>query len=403
MTDSGFLYEVSGRKIAANPDALEAVRGDAQSNLLTFKVPRMFDGVDLSTKTAAIRYQNAAGTTSRSYGLNKQADETHVTFGWLLSSNVAAQDGTVKYQLEFSDGDGYVWQTTLSSLTVAPGLVDEVQPENPENPNWIQEVFAEIDAKVVGAVDAADRAEAAAIHQPYPNQETGTWWVWDVDRGEYKDTGQSYNNSGTPPVASFNGRTGMVVPQPGDYTANMVGALPDTAISLPTPTQADAGKVPVVNDTVDGYELAVMGGKTEREWTKLGTIDCSVASGNIEFTDMDFTEFYVQGSLVKNASDTASAYKLFINDKQLGSDFLQISNQSSSGVYQYAIARFNGLFWEIRRGSGAKSNTLYQISNNNAGYTYNNVMNVGKATKFKLDSPALQYVAVSGTIEIWSR
>lgn len=162
MTDSGFLYEVSGRKIAANPDTLEAVRGDAQSNLLTFKVPRMFDGVDLSTKTAAIRYQNAAGTTSRSYGLNKQADEAYVTFGWLLSSNVAAQDGTVKYQLEFSDGGGYVWQTTLSSLTVAPGLADEVQPENPENPNWIQEVFAEIDAKVVGAAEAAQNAASAA-------------------------------------------------------------------------------------------------------------------------------------------------------------------------------------------------------------------------------------------------
>lgn len=173
--------------------------------------------------------------------------------------------------------------------------------------------------------------------------------------------------------------------------------------TLPPPTTGDAGKVPAVRADGSGYELTAMGGKTEREWTKLGTIDCSVASGNIEFTDLDFTEFYVQGSLAKNASDTASAYKLFINDKQLGSDFLQISNQSSSGVYQYAIARFNGLFWEIRRGSGAKSNTLYQISNNNAGYTYNNVMNVGKATKFKLDSPALQYVAVSGTIEIWAR
>ena len=176
-----------------------------------------------------------------------------------------------------------------------------------------------------------------------------------------------------------------------------------TVISLPAPRAGDAGKVPVVRADGSGYELTAMGGKTEREWTKLGTIDCSVASGNIEFTDMDFTEFYVQGSLVKNASDTASAYKLFINDKQLGSDFLQISNQSSSGVYQYAIAWFNGLFWEIRRGSRANSNTLYQISNNNAGYTYNNVMNVGKATKFKLDSPALQYVAVSGTIEIWAR
>lgn len=41
-------------------------------------------------------------------------------------------------------------------------------------------------------------------------------------------------------MTSFNGRSGEVTPQAGDYTAEMVGARPDTW----TPTAADTGAIP---------------------------------------------------------------------------------------------------------------------------------------------------------------
>lgn len=40
------------------------------------------------------------------------------------------------------------------------------------------------------ARDAAARAEAAAVHQPYPNPETATWWVWDAAQAAYTDSGE---------------------------------------------------------------------------------------------------------------------------------------------------------------------------------------------------------------------
>lgn len=52
-------------------------------------------------------------------------------------------------------------------------------------------------------------------------------------------------------VASFKGRTGAVTPQEGDYTANMVGARPDTW----TPSAEDVGAVPT-SRTVNGQELS---------------------------------------------------------------------------------------------------------------------------------------------------
>lgn len=52
--------------------------------------------------------------------------------------------------------------------------------------------------------------------------------------------GKDGTGGGTAGVASFNGRTGSVLPQSGDYTATMVGARPDTW----TPTAADVGARP---------------------------------------------------------------------------------------------------------------------------------------------------------------
>ena len=52
-------------------------------------------------------------------------------------------------------------------------------------------------------------------------------------------------------VTSFNGRTGAVAPQSGDYTAEMVGARPSTW----TPSAADVGAVPTTR-TVNGHALS---------------------------------------------------------------------------------------------------------------------------------------------------
>ena len=52
-------------------------------------------------------------------------------------------------------------------------------------------------------------------------------------------------------VTSFNGRTGAVTPQSGDYTAEMVGARPSTW----TPSAADVGAVPTTR-TVNGKALS---------------------------------------------------------------------------------------------------------------------------------------------------
>ena len=66
---------------------------------------------------------------------------------------------------------------------------DAPEPQN----SWLVQV---VDARDE-ALAAAIRAENAANHQPYPNEETGTWWVWDATAGAYKDSGQTTGGGAT--------------------------------------------------------------------------------------------------------------------------------------------------------------------------------------------------------------
>lgn len=142
-----------------------------------------------------------------------------------------------------------------------------------------------------------------------------------------------------------------------------------------------------------------------KPWKLLGTVDCSEASGNIEFRNLkDITEIFVQSSEVHNDNATASGYNLVVNDINVGSAAVSISNNTNQNAnHQWMYAKYNGMVWMLIRSAQAVASANVALNSANANLPYNLVQNVGPAKKFKLDAPALAYVAVTGTITIWAR
>lgn len=142
-----------------------------------------------------------------------------------------------------------------------------------------------------------------------------------------------------------------------------------------------------------------------KPWKLLGTVDCSEASGNIEFSNLkDITEIFVQSSGVHNDSATASGYNLVVNDINVGSAAVSISNNTNQNAnHQWMYAKYNGMVWMLIRSAQAVEPTNVALNSANANLPYNLVQNVGPAKKFKLDAPTSAYVAVTGTITIWVR
>lgn len=142
-----------------------------------------------------------------------------------------------------------------------------------------------------------------------------------------------------------------------------------------------------------------------KPWKLLGTVDCSEASGNIEFSNLkDITEIFVQSSGVHNDNATASGYNLVVNDINVGGAAVSISNNTNQNAnHQWMYAKYNGMVWMLIRSAQAVASTNVTLNNANANLPYNLVQNVGPAKKFKLDAPASAYVAVTGTITVWAR
>lgn len=100
-----------------------------------------------------------------------------------------------------------------------------------ESENYI-DVMSE---QIIAAIDAAERAEAAVVHGPIIKD--GTWWLWDLEAAEYKDSGVRATGSGEG-GGGIAFETDPTVPawakqqEKPKYTAQEVGAL--SADSLPT-------------------------------------------------------------------------------------------------------------------------------------------------------------------------
>ena len=115
------------------------------------------------------------------------------TVAWAITASdtaVASQYG--KYELQYRVNDQLAKSAT-GAASVYESLGESVaEPPEPQQ-GWVDKVLqAGADAEA-----AANRAEEAAIRQPYPNEETGTWWLWDAEKGEYVDSGVPSGGEGS--------------------------------------------------------------------------------------------------------------------------------------------------------------------------------------------------------------
>lgn len=108
------IYDINlNTRLIEAPEYL-SVETDHRAEAIYFRMPRFYDGIDLTTKTAVIQYENAAGeghiyvvpfndieTADRlGIGLGNDIRQT-ILFPWLIDHNVAKVGGIVTYNMRF--------------------------------------------------------------------------------------------------------------------------------------------------------------------------------------------------------------------------------------------------------------------------------------------------------------
>ena len=192
-----------------------------------------------------------------------------------------------------------------------------------------------------------------------------------------------------------------------DYTA--LANLPEIPTELPNP--AALTFTGAVTGTYDGSEALTVeipsggGSEEKRAWSQIANVDLSLISkGNIELTGLEnYTDFYIMWETPKNESSTASSFGLEINGKQIVPQSVPIVSQSAGNSYGWLKANYDGLVWNVLKSNGAIDSANRQLNYQNSLSPFNHVLDVGKATTFKLIAPLPNYAAVSGTIKVYGR
>lgn len=128
---------------------------------------------------------------------------TSTTGTWTITNAVTQYPGYGWALWSFRRAsDGLVVKTCKCPTHVTP--MPDASGETPPDPEsgWVEQVLN----AGAAAQEAADRAEAALDKLPYPDMETGTWWRWNSETGEYEDTGASYKAGGSLPSGGTKGQ-----------------------------------------------------------------------------------------------------------------------------------------------------------------------------------------------------
>ena len=142
-----------------------AVEGDNKSTKITFKLPKIVGGVDVTGKNIYVAYKNMVSGISYIYDcINIHYDGDYIICDWYITREATAFAGTVSFHLEISDGD-YIWKSNDSSFEVNECCIGDVSKVIDYEPTWldaINDVISQAKADIAESVVNAAESEANA-------------------------------------------------------------------------------------------------------------------------------------------------------------------------------------------------------------------------------------------------
>lgn len=132
QVNSGYTTFIVNNRTIEIPITLKdlVVLRDTNSEIITFELPRYYDGVDLSQKNILVNFINADGKSGSAYGHNIVATDGEVsfTFDWTIDGRISVKTGKVQIALEFNEFNDkdeciYRWNTIPASFDVSNTIV----------------------------------------------------------------------------------------------------------------------------------------------------------------------------------------------------------------------------------------------------------------------------------------
>lgn len=140
MIDSDSIVYINGRDVVLD-DIGTIVKGDSNSQMITFVANRYYDGIDLSKMSISVFYKNGKEVYVDN-AVNISASNSQIKFNWLVSGN-ATKSLSITTMIQFSGtnekNDNYILRTKLFTIKIEDSiLTSELSPNDFED--WFSDV-----------------------------------------------------------------------------------------------------------------------------------------------------------------------------------------------------------------------------------------------------------------------
>ena len=136
VTDDDIQFTMDNKKrliLVPGSQSILAIQFDNQSEIVTFKFPRYQEEVDLSTKVPYVNYKRPQmEDLGKTLCTIEKTDDTFIYFSWMVDAAATQYSGTIQFQVEFADGEGYRWQSQIGELPILTSLYNTgLEPYTP--------------------------------------------------------------------------------------------------------------------------------------------------------------------------------------------------------------------------------------------------------------------------------
>lgn len=169
------------KNIEIHPEQINITQ-ESNSQYIPFRIPRYWDGIDLMNMLIQIRYENVKKQGQISNVVNVACNTEHITFGWLIDSNVTVEVGNIAFEVMATGinekGHKYIWRTRPNGrLNILEGLNYDgiIEPSDEWYTSFVNMILVHVnEAKVYAdaAKEYADSIDSELITTNVKNEVT---------------------------------------------------------------------------------------------------------------------------------------------------------------------------------------------------------------------------------------
>lgn len=175
LTDDKYSVVDENKNIKLS-DGQVSLTQESNSQYIPFKMPRYYDGYDLSSTTLYIYWANEVGYGSAAAPVNVSYDDEYIYFAWLVGSDVTRYAGTVKFEIQargiITSDSGkeleYIWKSYMNNglnITQALEYNEIIEPDEGWKTDFFSQandILDDVKASETNATSAASQAQLAA-------------------------------------------------------------------------------------------------------------------------------------------------------------------------------------------------------------------------------------------------